>query len=135
MEKYVLMIDDDVDDFMLLNEVLAKYPGLRCHYACNAATGIALMKDNIPDAVLLDINMPGINGPQCLKMIMSTPAIAHVPVIVFSTSITQELRDTMISNGAKSCLEKPSSYKDYKKVVQALMNIIYADGKTLLPKS
>jgi CheY-like chemotaxis protein len=129
MEKYILMIDDDLDDYMVLNEILAKYPGLRCHYACNAATGIEMMEEHVPDAVLLDMNMPGMNGLDCLKMIMGNPALAQVPVIIFSTSISETLRLATLKLGAKRCLHKPSVYEGYKEVLTELLGVMDTDGQ------
>lgn len=128
MEKYILIIDDDLDDFMVLNEALGVYPRLRCHYACNAAIGIEMMEANMPDAVLLDMNMPGINGLDCLKMIKDNPAIAQVPVIIFSTSISGTIQHAALKIGAKNCLQKPSCYKDYEAVITELLNITGKDG-------
>lgn len=129
MEKYILMIDDDLDDFQFISEVLSEYPGLRCHYACNALNGIELMAKYRPGAVLLDLNMPRVNGLECLKMIKDIPEIADIPVIIFSTDISDSKNHPALYDKASCCIKKPCSYEDYKLVAKRILALVNYIGR------
>lgn len=118
------MIDDDLDDFLFFNDRLKNFSGLRCHYACDAITGIAMMTKHAPSAVVLDMNMPTVNGLECLAMIKAYPAIAHIPVIIFSTCISDELSIAAKNIGAACCLEKPKNLDGYDLIIMQILSII-----------
>ena len=68
MSKHLLLIDDDEDEFDFLKTVVQELTGLKCSYANGGRKGIALLKSGIADAVLLDMNMPEMNGFECIRL-------------------------------------------------------------------
>jgi CheY-like chemotaxis protein len=91
-QRIVLHIDDDEDDRMLLEEALQKLdPRIKVQQVDNGSTALSLLKQskevgNLPCLIILDINMPGMNGKEVLKEIKKDQELASLPLILFSTS-------------------------------------------------
>ena len=119
--KKCLLIDDDQDDqeiFMIaLNDSGRR---VNCDAADSALSGLLKLDSNpsgVPDYIFLDLNMPGMNGKQCLVEIKNRPFLKDVPVIIFSTSSRpQDIRETQ-QMGASAFITKPSS-------ISSLTNIL-----------
>src|SRR5688572_9453593 len=67
-------------------------------------------RNNLPDLILSDLNMPGKNGFDILNDISSDPETAHIPVIITSTSYTKSIIDKCLSRGAAEYLVKPETF-------------------------
>lgn len=81
--KKVLLVDDDP----LITTVYAKHfraDGFEVRVANTGRDGLAAVSAFLPDAVLLDLNMPGVNGAQWLEAIRQDARFAHLPVTVFT---------------------------------------------------
>jgi CheY-like chemotaxis protein len=72
----------------------------------------------LPDIVLLDLNMPGVDGHEVLKKIKSTEKLKRLPVIILTSSKDEGDRAMSYDNGANSYLVKPVSFDDFLKVVK-----------------
>ena len=72
-----------------------------------------------PDAIVLDINMPGGTGMEALKKLKASVKTAHIPVLVLSGSINPADQSTVIELGASEFLAKPANpEQDYETVVR-----------------
>jgi HD-like signal output (HDOD) protein len=86
----ILYIDDAPEVLALVKKFLEK-AGHRLTGVESAEIGLAELRRGAFDAVLLDMEMPGINGPACLAMIRSDPAIAHTPVFMVTATPLREV--------------------------------------------
>lgn len=102
----ILVIDDDARDRGLLVAVLEER-GYEVILADNGGAGLMLCHRRTPDAVLLDLNMPGIDGRSLLRQLR----ILHpsLPVVVFSGHSTEEVEQEMLNQGATACIQKAFS--------------------------
>lgn len=102
----ILVIDDDARDRGLLVAVLEER-GYEVMLADNGGTGLMLCHRGTPDAVVLDLDMPGIDG----RSILGQLRILHptLPVIVFSGLSTDEIEQEMLNQGATACIQKAFS--------------------------
>ena len=123
MDKIFLLIDDDVDDSELFREALQELdPTIPIHFAENGEEAFKLLEHiSKPNIIFLDINMPRMNGWECLKKLKSKTIYADIPVIMYSTSSHQREVDMAIHLGALSFFTKPHSYKDLKQMVKGIV--------------
>jgi twitching motility two-component system response regulator PilH len=102
----VLIVDDSPTEIYKLTTMLEK----NGHSVLTAETGeagIALAKKELPDVVLMDIVMPGLNGFQATRQLTKSPETAHIPVIIVTTKDQQTDRVWGMRQGAKAYLAKP----------------------------
>src|SRR4051794_29147937 len=118
-----LLVDDDLDDLSLFEQVLKEVDasvGLTTAKDGLEATEILLSKDLRFDLVLLDLNMPRMNGKECLRFIKNNAAISDLPVIIYTTSsLSKDIEDCMVS-GASCFITKPSGIPELKKIVSTI---------------
>src|ERR671933_1569891 len=102
--RRVLIVEDD----QKLRRMLVKYlrgSGYTVDEAEDGAKGLACMQAHPPDAVILDVQMPELDGPAFLKQARGNPRLAAVPVVVYSGSPTDQ--QTASELGARAYLMKP----------------------------
>jgi DNA-binding response OmpR family regulator len=114
----ILVIDDDASDRDLLAAVLTKR-GYEVILADNGWTGLMLCHRRTPDAVVLDLNMPGIDGRSILRQLR----ILHptLPVVVFSGHSTEEIEQEMLNQGATACIQKAFSLDQLGSALQEVL--------------
>lgn len=109
MEKLILLVDDDPDEFFILQQAVSQSDlGYHCMWAESAAKADALLHQWLPDLILIDYNMPVTNGIICLQNIRTLHKLADVPIVMYSTHISDVTRELALTRGA-SCLQKPST--------------------------
>ena len=114
----ILVIDDDASDRDLLAAVLTER-GYEVILADNGGTGLMLCHRQTPDAVVLDLNMPGIDGRNILRQLR----ILHptLPVVVFSGHSTEEIEQEMLNQGATACIQKAFSLDQLGSALQEVL--------------
>ena len=119
----VLNVDDDQEDREFFCEALREIdPSIVCLTAESGMEALSLLQRQTPtpDYIFLDINMPMMDGKQCLKVLKNIPEFAAIPVIMYSTSTdSREIRECY-KLGAEDFLIKPHSYE---KLVNDLTSI------------
>ncbi|SDG78033.1 response regulator [Chitinophaga filiformis] len=123
--KTVLIADDDPDDIEMFVEALQELDNhIRCLSVGNGYEALQLL--NVvnapkPDIIFLDLNMPKLNGKQCLIKLKQQDRFADIPVIIFTTSKLDDDNEEMRRLGAVDFITKPSKYGD---LVHLLSNLL-----------
>ena len=114
--KTIVCVDDDMDDLMMLRQALQER-GNNYHIieAFDGLQALDLLyqleiKDQLPCLIILDINMPRINGKQTLLAIQDDLSLASIPVVLFSTSSSQSDKVFCETNNVP-LITKPFDYK------------------------
>lgn len=102
----VLIVDDSPTETHKLKTMLEKN-GHTVLNAENGEAGVALALKELPDVVLMDIVMPGLNGFQATRQLSKLPETANIPVIIVTTKDQQTDRVWGMRQGAKAYLSKP----------------------------
>jgi chemotaxis family two-component system response regulator Rcp1 len=124
----ILMVDDNPADIDLTSEVLAQSKG---HFHVNAvndgAEAISFLrrqgkyaKAPVPDLVVLDLNLPRKDGCEVLSNIKADPALAKIPVVIFTTSQANSDIARSYKLGANCYLKKPGNLPEFIAVVQSM---------------
>ncbi|MFB1011010.1 MAG: twitching motility response regulator PilH [Thiopseudomonas sp.] len=102
----VLIVDDSPTEVYKLATMLEKN-GHQVLKADSGADGVALAKKELPDAILMDIVMPGLNGFQATRQLTKEPTTAHIPVIIVTTKDQETDKVWGKRQGARGYLTKP----------------------------
>ena len=113
----VLMADDDAEDRACFNETFQSLHSQEV--VCYASNGEDLLnkletrfQQSLPNVIILDLNMPKLNGTETLRRIKSDDRYKNVPVIIYSTSLNPMEKDKCMLLGAHSYITKPVSFKE-----------------------
>jgi CheY-like chemotaxis protein len=110
----ILNVDDDQEDREFFCEALREIDSsIICLTAKSGTEALAILQNHmpLPDFIFLDINMPMMDGKQCLKELKTIPELKHIPVIMYSTSTdTREIKECY-KLGAEDFLIKPNNYQ------------------------
>ena len=120
MPKHVLIVDDDDDDIEIICEALESIvEGIICAVAQVGADAIEMLCSSPDfDLVLMDINMPGLDGFSTLEQLKSIPRLNSLPVVIMSTSQTHETIARALKLGASSYFGKPASYSQWVEILK-----------------
>jgi len=102
----ILIIDDDIQTTKLLEGMTAMH-GHQSVSLNNSMSAVEAAHTNMPDLILLDIMMPGINGIELCKIFHSTTELKHIPIIIVSALDDIGSKKDAINAGAKDFLAKP----------------------------
>ena len=133
----ILLVDDDIDDCHFFKEALEALP---------ISTDLKLLHDgeelmnyltehaeHLPHVLFLDINMPRKNGFECLSEIKHNEKLKDLPVVMFSTSGSQDKINILFKTGADVYIRKPSNFAQLVQVIQHALPIaaenIFSNGK------
>lgn len=121
-----LLVDDDNDDSDLISEVLKEIDsGVNYTYAMEGAEAFQILeKDYVPSIIFLDINMPGMNGWQCLVKLKSNEKYSAIPVIMYSTSSYKHEIEKAFELGALAFFTKPNHYSLLKKNMKMVLDAL-----------
>jgi CheY-like chemotaxis protein/CHASE3 domain sensor protein len=127
-DKVVLIIEDDLKfASILLNQ--ANNKGFKCLSAATGEDGLLLASKYKPQAIILDMGLPGINGQQVLTELKANPTLRHIPVHIISAN---EHSLETIKEGAFEYLMKPIEKKDIEETFSRIENCISRKIKNLL---
>jgi PAS domain S-box-containing protein len=113
--KTLFIAEDDLSSFIYLKEVLSN-TGITIHHVTNGIALIELLKNNIPDIVLLDINMPELNGYETIVKLRKSNI--KTPVIAQTAYAMEEERKKCLSLGCDAYLAKPILPEDILKTIR-----------------
>lgn len=119
----VLYVDDDADDRMLLTDVFQQTaPGYRIDTAIDgfAALDYLRNKPELPGLVIMDLNMPGLNGKEVIRELKNDPRLQHVPIVAFTTSANPSDRMECARFGV-DMVTKPITFDDLTRTVNILL--------------
>jgi CheY-like chemotaxis protein len=105
--RSVLYVDDDPDICQVVRASLGLMAGLRVHTAGSGEAAIDLAFELQPDLILMDVMMPGLDGPSTLKRIRNSPAIDAIPVIFLTAKVLPAEVDHLLHLGAIGVIGKP----------------------------
>jgi PAS domain S-box-containing protein len=82
----LLYVEDNPANLTLVQKLIARRPELRLLTAVDGLQGIQVARDNLPEVILMDINLPGISGIDAMKILRKDPLTAHIPVLAISAN-------------------------------------------------
>ncbi|HET9034314.1 MAG TPA: response regulator [Dokdonella sp.] len=117
---HIFIIDDSPTDVRVFTTLLEK-AGHRVSSAASAEEGIVAVKREIPDLVLMDVIMPGMNGFQATRDLSRDAGTGHIPILIVTTKSMETDRVWGLRQGARDFLTKPV---DAKSLLQRIDNLL-----------
>ncbi len=117
----VLIVDDSPTETFTLKSML-EAKGFEVLEAENGADGVALAREELPDVVLMDIVMPGLNGFQATRQLTKDAKTAHIPVIIVTTKDQETDKVWGQRQGAKGYLVKPVTEEQLAQTIQSVID-------------
>jgi two-component system, cell cycle response regulator DivK len=118
----ILIIEDNDKNLKLVRDVL-RVKGYATIEATNAEDGIVLARDRKPDLILMDIQLPGMNGIDALRVLRADPATATIPAIAVTASVMQQDRNLITDAGFDGYVGKPINLKEFLDAVRTTLEL------------
>ncbi|MEM9856023.1 MAG: response regulator [Bacteroidota bacterium] len=113
---YLMIAEDDLDDRLLLKDALEEnnFSSSDTQFAGNGEELITLLStaDQLPDLIMLDLNMPKKDGREALKEIRGNREWKHIPIIIFTTSNDEKDIKYSYREGGNTFITKPARFSD-----------------------
>jgi len=116
----ILIVEDNERNLKLVRDVL-QVKGFSTIEAGTAEDGIRLAGERKPDLILMDIQLPGMNGIDALKALRADAATAAIPVIAVTASVMQQDRKLITEAGFDGYVGKPINIKEFLESVNAAL--------------
>ncbi|RPE08534.1 response regulator [Chitinophaga lutea] len=124
--RVILIIDDDNDDREFLKEAISEYDRhIIFQEFKNGAEAVAALENQataIPDVIFLDLNMPLMNGRQCLQCLRDMQHLSGTPVVIYTTSLHPGPSGELAGPGNVHFLSKPSRMAELRNSVRNILN-------------
>ena len=117
--KVVLIVEDNTLNMKLARDIL-QAKGYAMLEAISGEDGVRMTTQKLPDLVLMDIQLPGINGIEAFKQLRSDPRTAAIPIAAFTASVTPTDRTRITDAGFDAFLSKPIDLKEFVATVKRL---------------
>lgn len=104
-----MLIDDDQEELDIMNEAINKgnLPAV-CLWVSGVEHAIRLLDHVLPDIILVDINMPVVDGFACIKQLSKYGPSARIPKMIYSTHVNEVTMLKAKEAGAMGCIQKPN---------------------------
>jgi CheY-like chemotaxis protein len=119
--ELILIIEDNEKNRKLVRDVL-QFKGYRTMETETAEEGLKLALEKSPALILMDIQLPGMNGITAVKQLRADAKIKDIPVIAITASAMTHNRQTMLAEGFDGYQTKPISLKDFLQEVRRVLD-------------
>ena len=118
--KTILIVEDNEKNLKLARDIL-RAKGYAVLEAVNGLDGVKLALEHKPDLVLMDIQLPDINGIEAFERIRADATTAQIPVVAFTASVTVNDRSRIGDAGFDGFLGKPIQLKEFFETVRRML--------------
>lgn len=105
-DKLILHVEDNFENRMLVRRLLL-CEGYQVIEAEQAAQALEILKTKVPDLILMDINMPDMDGYTLTNTIKTIPGLANIPIIAITANVMKGDREKTLQAGCDGYIEKP----------------------------
>jgi PAS domain S-box-containing protein len=119
--RTLLCVEDNPANLKLIEQLVARRPNTYLLRAADASLGIELAREHLPEAILMDINLPGISGIDALKILREDPLTKHIPVIAVSANALPQDIERGLAAGFIRYLTKPIRVSEFMAALDAAL--------------
>ena len=121
MTHVILVVEDNERNLKLLRDVL-EYAGYDVRTARTGEDGVTAAVEEPPDLVLMDLQLPGIDGTEALRQLRESPRTADIPVVAVTAQAMKQDRERALEAGFDGYVEKPISVRAFPAQVRSFLS-------------
>jgi two-component system cell cycle response regulator DivK len=116
MPQRILCIEDNPQNMRLVRKIL-KHHGYDVLEALDGVSGVAMAERELPDLILMDINLPDIDGLEATRRIKENPKLAHIPIVALTANAMYGDEERILAGGCDGYISKPVSKGELVEIV------------------
>jgi len=124
----ILCVEDNEDNLFMLQRRLTR-AGFEVKVAMNGAQAVDWAKTLLPDLIVMDLNLPGLDGFEATRQLKSKPETKHIPIIVLSAHDREKNREKALAAGCDEFETKPTDFESLVRKIHSLL------GRSAKPSS
>ena len=117
----ILCIEDNDDNMFVLHRRLTR-AGYEVKVAMNGKVGVEWAKTLLPDLILMDLNLPGLDGWEATRRLKNQPETKRIPIIVLTSNTSEKSREDAFAAGCDEYDTKPIDFGGLVKKIQLLLS-------------
>lgn len=117
----ILIIEDNPVNMELAQDLLEVH-GFEVLAASTAEDGLRIARDEVPDIVLMDISLPGMDGLEATRQLKQDPITLEIPVVCLTAHAMEGDKEKAISNGAVGYIIKPFNTREFADQIASYLN-------------
>ena len=117
----ILVVEDNERNLKLVRDVL-QFAGYEVLSARSGEQGVALARERVPDLVLMDLQLPAMDGTEALRILRADPLTREIPVVAVTAFAMKDDRERALDAGFDSYLEKPINVRAFPELVRGFLH-------------
>jgi CheY-like chemotaxis protein len=117
----ILCVEDNDDNLFLLHRRLTR-AGFEIKIAVNGAEGVDWAKTLLPDLIVMDLNLPGLDGWEATRRLKNQPETKHIPIIVLTAHTMEKNREKAFAAGCDAFESKPVDFGGLVEKIRSLLS-------------
>ena len=118
-----ILIADDLEDMRVLVRLMLGRQGWEIFEAEDGSVAVELSRSEMPNVILMDYNMPILDGIEACKVIKATDETKHIPILIYTGASVADIRDAALDAGATNFLTKPILPPDLLREIKKALEI------------
>lgn len=119
--QQILVVEDNERNLKLVRDVL-QFAGYEVLSARSGEHGVALARERVPDLVLMDLQLPAMDGTEALRILRADPLTRGIPVVAVTAFAMKDDRERALDAGFDSYLEKPINVRAFPELVRGFLH-------------
>lgn len=119
--QQILVVEDNERNLKLVRDVL-QFAGYEVLSARSGEQGVALARERVPDLVLMDLQLPAMDGTEALRILRADPLTRGIPVVAVTAFAMKDDRERALDAGFDSYLEKPINVRAFPELVRGFLH-------------
>ncbi len=120
--ELILIVEDNPKNLKLLRDIL-RFRGYKTIEAETAEAGVSLAREQRPSLILMDVQLPGMDGTQATKVLKADVETQHIPVIALTSFAMKGDKERLLGEGFDAYMSKPIDIKELPKVIDTFLGL------------
>jgi len=115
--RLVVYVEDDEHNFLLVKRTLEMLEGVEVLHAASAIEGLDLIRSRPPDLILMDIQLPGMDGFEMTRELKRDESLKDIPVLALTANVMKGVKERALDAGCAEFVPKPFNLREFRQLV------------------